>query len=73
MLSLQFWEVHYRWNATRFPLRIVIGGKGLKEGQVEVKWRDAAGPVKVPIVDAVSTVREMLADRRRQEAAAVPA
>src|SRR5207302_1383094 len=31
------------------PLRIVIGGKGLKEGQVEVKWRNAAAPIKVPI------------------------
>jgi prolyl-tRNA synthetase len=55
------------------PLRIVIGGKGLKEGQVEVKWRDAAGPVKVPIIDAIATVHKMLGDRRRQEAAAVPA
>jgi prolyl-tRNA synthetase len=55
------------------PLRIVIGGKGIKEGQVEVKWRNAAAPVKMPISDAVATVRTMLADRKRDESAAVPA
>ena len=55
------------------PLRIVIGGKGLKEGQVELKWRNAAAPVKAPIGEAVATVREMLAERRVEEAAAVPA
>jgi prolyl-tRNA synthetase len=55
------------------PLRIVIGGKGLKEGQVEVRWRWSAEAVKVPIVDAIDTVREMLVDRKREEAAAVPA
>jgi prolyl-tRNA synthetase len=55
------------------PLRIVIGGKGLKEGQVELKWRNAAAAVKAPIGEAISTVREMLADRRVEEAAAVPA
>jgi prolyl-tRNA synthetase len=55
------------------PLRIVIGGKGLKEGQVELKWRTDAAPTKVPIVDAINTVREMLAERRAQDAARVPA
>jgi prolyl-tRNA synthetase len=54
------------------PLRLVIGGKGLKEGQVELKWRNAAGPVKAPIGEAVANVREMLADRRAEEAAVVP-
>ncbi len=55
------------------PLRIVIGGKGLKEQQVEVKWRDAAGPEKIAIDTAMATVHKMLADRRAAEAAAVPA
>ncbi len=55
------------------PLRLVIGGKGLKEGQVELKWRNAAAPVKAPLGEAVATVREMLADRRAEEAAGVPA
>jgi prolyl-tRNA synthetase len=55
------------------PLRVVIGGKGLKEGLIEVRWRTAAEPVKVPIADAVDKIREMLADRRAEEAAKVPA
>jgi len=55
------------------PLRIVIGGKGLKEGQVEVRWRWSAEAVKVPIVDAIDTVREMLVERKKEEAASVPA
>lgn len=55
------------------PLRVVIGGKGLKEGLVEVKWRTDAAPVKVPIGEAVNKIREMLADRRAEEAAKVPA
>jgi prolyl-tRNA synthetase len=55
------------------PLRLVIGGKGLKEGQVEIKWRTDAAPKKVPIVDAINTVREMLADRKKSESARVPA
>ena len=55
------------------PLRIVIGGKGLKEGVVEVRWRTDAQAVKVPIAEAIATVREMLAERRAADAAQVPA
>jgi prolyl-tRNA synthetase len=55
------------------PLRIVIGGKGLKEGVVEVRWRSEAQAVKVPIAEAITTVREMLAERRAAEAGKVPA
>lgn len=55
------------------PLRIVIGGKGLKEGQVEVRWRWEKDAIKVPIADAIVKVREMLAERRVAEAAKVPA
>lgn len=55
------------------PLRLVIGGKGLKEGQVEVKWRDSTAPVKVAIEDAMASVGKMLADRRAEEASRVPA
>src|SRR5262249_59506054 len=50
------------------PLRIVIGGKGLNEGAIEGKWRNAAAAVKVPIADAAATVRKMLADRKHKEA-----
>ena len=39
-----------------FPLRVVIGGKGLQEGLIELKWRTAAEPIKVPVADAVATI-----------------
>jgi prolyl-tRNA synthetase len=55
------------------PLRIVIGGKGLKEGQVEVRWRWEKEAAKVPIADAMPRVQQMLAARRAEEAAKVPA
>jgi prolyl-tRNA synthetase len=55
------------------PLRLVIGGKGLKEGHVEVKWRTAANPDKVPVDQAVAIVQRMLGERRQAEAARVPA
>jgi prolyl-tRNA synthetase len=55
-----------------FPLRIVVGGKGLKEGTVEVKWRTATAPEKIPVDQAVETVLQMLADRRAEEGTKVP-
>ena len=55
------------------PLRLVIGGRGLKEGNVEIKWRTADGPDKVPVDAAVSTVLEQLEARRAEEAESVPA
>lgn len=54
------------------PLRLVIGGKGLKDGIVEAKWRTAAEPNKIPVATAVETVLKMLAERRAKEAASVP-
>ena len=54
------------------PLRVNVGGKGLKEGVVELKWREAKEAAKVPLADAVSSIRERLAARRAEEAARVP-
>jgi len=34
------------------PLRITIGGKGLKEGVVELKWRSQKDVVKIPLAGA---------------------
>lgn len=34
------------------PLRITIGGKGLKEGVVELKWRDQKELSKIPVANA---------------------
>lgn len=55
------------------PLRLVVGGKGLKDGLVEIKWRTAAEPEKVSVNDAIATVKRMLAEKKAEEAAKVPA
>ena len=54
------------------PLRVVVGGKGLKEGIVEVKWRTASEPQKIPLTNAVPAVLEMIKSRQAEEAAKVP-
>jgi prolyl-tRNA synthetase len=54
------------------PLRVVIGGKGLKNGQVEVKWRTADSPDMVPVDEGVQDILNRLAARRAEEAANVP-
>lgn len=42
------------------PLRITIGGRGLKEGVVEVKWRHESEVAKVAISDAPTQIAEMV-------------
>lgn len=54
------------------PLRVVVGSKGVKQGQVEVKWRTEASPQKVGIEEALETIQKMLASRRAEENAKVP-
>ncbi|WP_010587855.1 proline--tRNA ligase [Schlesneria paludicola] len=54
------------------PLRVNYGGKGLKEGIVELKWRTSADSQRVATADALKTVLEQLAERRRTDAASVP-
>ncbi|MES2790290.1 MAG: proline--tRNA ligase [Planctomycetota bacterium] len=55
------------------PLRVIIGGKGLKDGVVEVKWRTEAEAIKVPVAEAVQTVIKLIAERKAADAAKVPA
>ena len=43
-----------------FPVRLVIGGKGLAEGVAELKRRTDAEPTKVPLADAVACAIEWL-------------
>ncbi len=43
-----------------FPLRITIGGRGLKEGIVEVKWRHESDVAKVAITEAASHVASLV-------------
>ena len=38
------------------PLRLTVGGKGLKEGIIELKWRAQKDVAKVPVADAESRV-----------------
>ncbi len=54
------------------PLRLVIGGRGLKEGEVEIKCRSDADAEKVPVDSAVSSILERLATQRAKEAESVP-
>jgi prolyl-tRNA synthetase len=43
-----------------FPLRVTIGGRGLKEGIVEVKWRHEDEVAKIPVAEAASTVAALV-------------
>jgi len=40
------------------PLRLTVGGRGLKEGVVEMKWRKAREVSKVPLASAEAAVAE---------------
>lgn len=42
------------------PLRLVIGGRGLKNGEIEMKWRDQGEVQKVAIADAESVLAEAI-------------
>ena len=46
------------------PLRLTIGGRGMKEGIVEMKWRAQKDVVKVPIVEVEARVTAAVADAR---------
>jgi len=46
------------------PLRIVIGQRGLKDGNVEIKRRTDAAPTATPVGEAVSRALEILAEMR---------
>lgn len=48
------------------PLRIVIGGRGLKEGIFEIKWRWEKEATTIPLENAAATIVEMVAKERSQ-------
>jgi prolyl-tRNA synthetase len=54
------------------PLRVNFGGKGLKEGVVELKWRTAADSERVPLADALTSVVRQLAEKKKSDAANLP-
>lgn len=45
------------------PIRVVVGGKGLKEGKAEIKLRTESDATKVPLDSAVAHVKELVAGR----------
>jgi prolyl-tRNA synthetase len=51
------------------PLRVVIGDRGLKEGKIELKWRDHAEPQQVTAATAIDTIVAEIAGARQQHAA----
>jgi prolyl-tRNA synthetase len=51
------------------PLRLTVGGKGLKEGIIEMKWRTEKEVRKIPLADAEKTVADAV--RRANEPAPV--
>jgi len=46
------------------PLRITIGGRGLKEGVIEMKWRAVKEIAKIPVVEALDRVAAAVAEGR---------
>jgi len=47
------------------PLRLTIGGKGLKEGVIELKWRTQKEVAKVPLAEAEARVAAEVEGARR--------
>ena len=44
-----------------FPYKVIVGGKGLKEGIVEFKSRKTGEIIKVPVNEAVASIRGLIA------------
>jgi prolyl-tRNA synthetase len=44
------------------PLRLTVGGKGLKEGVIEMKWRAQKDVAKVPLTEAEARVAAAVGD-----------
>ena len=45
-----------------FPLRVVIGERGLKQGKLEIKWRWSDKPEMLDLEGAVEQIAGMIAD-----------
>ena len=46
------------------PLRVVIGERGLKQGQLELKWRWESAPEMIPMEDAAGRIAELVRQER---------
>ncbi len=49
------------------PLRVVIGGKGLQGGHVEIRWRHEADPEMVPVEKGVHHVLQAIESARAEQ------
>lgn len=50
------------------PLRVVIGGRGLKEGNLELKWRTKEKADMIPVVGAAEAIAKLVAEERAKYA-----
>jgi prolyl-tRNA synthetase len=50
------------------PLRVVIGERGLKQGQIELKWRWDAEPEMLPVEGAVEKLAQLIREERSTNA-----
>jgi prolyl-tRNA synthetase len=46
------------------PLRVVVGGRSLKDGQLEIKWRWKEAPENIPLEGAVVALADMVQAER---------
>ena len=51
------------------PLRLTVGGKGLKEGVIELKWRAQKDVAKIPLAEAAARVASAVAEARTKAGA----
>jgi prolyl-tRNA synthetase len=49
-----------------FPLRVVIGDRGLKQGKIEIKWRWGDKPEMIDLEGAVENIAAMIAEERSE-------
>ena len=54
------------------PLRLTVGGRGWKEGIVELKWRATKEVARIPVAEAEARVRAAVAGARVADAPAAP-
>ncbi|HEY5228131.1 MAG TPA: proline--tRNA ligase [Opitutaceae bacterium] len=45
------------------PLRITVGGRGIKEGVIEMKWRQSPETLKVPLNESVARVEAAVREK----------
>ena len=46
------------------PLRVVVGGRGLKEGNLELKWRTKEAADMIPLLGAAEAIAKLVAAER---------